>query len=598
MKFRQLNLNPFLRGRSKSKKKNAKKSDHPNQSPKKGDSNSVNHVTEHRDPNNPRQDNVYFAVRETDIVDLDLTQGSSDVIQREDQSQLELSVDIKSQYRLQLDDYYYPIGNEGSDFQEERCHCDVRSGFIRCDHFVIYGDENQYSSGGSLPDRANIDIDPYSNTIRKVRSRIKTNPWLPSPKLSPLSLTSPSEVLSSSDGDSGSEDSPDEKVDDLYCDNEDAFNDKENVREQSESVLTVTNEAGNKPSLQSRLQLQDLNCRWSIISEGDIDLTSPTIEALRESFSNLEHKVSFEYEDKVDSALESDVTAPQSITCLSINDLLDDSLIQSDDTSSLQSSMTSSEDISSVAEMSSSRESSVMTESEIGATTESENGDNYEDLSPLDGDHMSNENAFHVKMCNMDDSIDAGYSSLSRDSRISSDSDSDSYTTEKKLRSIRSTTDISTFFEEEEEEEEDETEEKKNHEKDIDDEGSTTDTYEKFANDLRKCNAPTSRTFSEVRSSLEEKVKQLRLEKMVVEQKIREAQEAEKIRLQEKLRFKQQMSEQRKEVLLQTLNGLKDKLESQSERLEHNYSEVINMQKKYSRKRHPFLFVVPTPVSS
>ncbi|XP_033726877.1 uncharacterized protein LOC117316423 [Pecten maximus] len=594
MKFRQLNLNPFLRGRSKSKKKNAKKSDLPNQSPKKCD--PANHLTERRNPDNRRHENEYVSVRESDIVDLDFTQRSSNVIHQGEENQLELSIDIKSQYRLTLDDYYYPTGNEGGEYQEERCQCDVRSGFIRCDHFVVYEDENQYSSGGSLTDKASIDIDPYSNTIRKVRSRIKTNPWLPSPKLSPLSLTAPTEVLSSSDGDSGSEGNPDDKVDDLYCENDEHF--KENVVEEHENILTITTKPELKDSLQSRLQLQDLNCRWSIISEGDIDLTSPTIEALRESFSNLEHKVSFEYEDNVDSVLESDVTAPQNLTSLSINDLLDDSLIQSDDSSSLQSSMTSSEDISSVAEMSSSRESSVLTESENGVTTESENGDNFDDLSPLDGEPLSNENAFHVKMCNMDDSIDAGYSSLSRDSRVSSDSDSDSYTTEKKLRSIRSRTDISTFFKEDKEVEEEVEEEEKENEKSLDEEGTDTDTYEKFADDLRKCNAPTSRTFSEVRLSLEEKVKQLRLEKMIVEQKIREAQEAEKIRLQEKLRFKQQMSEQRKEVLLQTLNGLKDKLESQSERLEQNYSEVLHMQKKYSSKRHPFLFVVPTPVSS
>ncbi|XP_069105549.1 clumping factor A-like isoform X2 [Argopecten irradians] len=578
MKFRQLNLNPFLRGRSKSKKKNAKKSELPNPSPKKCD--PGNHVTERRIHDKSRQSNEYVSVKESDLVDLDFHHNSSKVIQDEE-SPLELSVDIKSQYRLTLEDYYYPVGNE------EQCHCDIRSGFIRCDHYGVYDDENQYSSGGSLADRASLDIDPYSNTIRKVRSRIKTNPWLPSPKLSPLSLTSPSEALSSSDGDSGSEVNPDEKVDDLYCENEEDFN-TENVSQEDEN-LPVTAKSEVKGSLQGRLQLQDLNCRWSIISEGDIDLTSPTIEALRESFSNLEHKVSFEYEDKVDSVLESDVTAPQNLTCLSINDLLDDNLIHTDDSSSLQSSMNSSEDISSVAEMSTSRESSVLTESETGATTESENGDNFDDLSPLDGE--PNENAFHVKMCNMDDSIDAGYSSLSRDSRMSSDSDSDSYTAEKKLRSIRSTTDISTFFREEDEDEND-------NEKSVSEGDTTAESYEKFADDLRKCNAPTSRTFSEVRLSLEEKVKQLRLEKMIVEQKIREAQEAEKIRLQEKLRFKQQMSEQRKEVLLQTLNGLKDKLESQSERLEQNYSEVLNMQEKYSRKRHPFLFVVPTPVSS
>ncbi|XP_021374916.1 uncharacterized protein LOC110464169 isoform X2 [Mizuhopecten yessoensis] len=595
MKFRQLNLNPFLRGRSKSKKKNAKKSDHPNQSPKKDDIDPVNHGIQCRSPDNSRKDNEHVRVKESDIVDLDFDYSSSKVIQRGGESQLDLSIDIKSQYRLQLDDYYYPIGNEESEFPEERCHYDVRSDFIGCDHFVVDEDGNQYSSGGSLPDRANIDIDPYSNTIRKVRSRIKTNPWLPSPKLSPSSLKAPSEVLSSSEGDSGSEGNPDDKLDDLYCENEDNFNDKENVIEQLESPLTVTTDADVKASVQCRHQQNDLNYRWSIISEGDIDLTSPTIEALRESFSNLEHKVSFEYEDKVDSVLEGDEADPRSLTCLSINDLFDDSLIQSDDSSSLQSSMTSSEDISSVAEMSSSRESSVMTESEAGANTESENGDNFEDLSPLDGDPLSNENAFHVKMCNMDDSIDAGYSSLSRDSRMSSDSDSDSYTTEKKLRTIRSTTDIRTFFEEEEEEDE---EKKDSEEKDLNEERTTTDSYEKFANDLRKCNAPTSRTFSEVRLSLEEKVKQLRLEKIIVEQKIREAQEAEKIRLQEKLRFKQQMSEQRKEVLLQTLNGLKERLENQSERLEQNYSEVLDMQEKYSRRRQPFLFVAPNPVSS
>lgn len=569
MKFRRLSLNPFLRVKSKSKKKNSKKTDISTQPT--GGQDTSGHVTERVDLDLSSLDHDFVQVKESDIVDLDLDNRSLQYLHEENfdkgQGYAELSVDIKSQYRLQLDDYFYPIGDEG-------CHCDTGIDYTSpCDHFLADEDVNHYSSGSSLHDRPPSDFDPYSTTIRKVRSRIKTNPWLPSPKLSPLSLSAPSEALSSSDADSGSEGSPDDRTDD--------FRDKEekDVIEQRKDFSNLTSKPKVKDSLQSGPPIQDVSYRWSIISEGDIDLTSPTIEALPDSFSNLEYKISFEYEDNVDSVLESDVTAPRSLTCLSINDLLDDSLIQSDDSSSLQ---TSSEDISSGAEMSSSRVSNSMTESEAGASTESDNGDSFDDMSPA----YEVGNAFHVKVCSMDDSIDAGYSSLSRDSRMSSDSDSDSYTNEKKLQNVHSNSGgINEGFLEDDE-------------KLIEQARVSADTYEEFADDLRKCNAPTSRTFSEVRLSLEEKVHQLRLEKMVVEQKIREAQEAEKIRLQEKLRFKQQMSEQRKEVLLQTLNSLKDRLESQSERLEQNYSEVLNMQEKYSRRRQPFLFVSPTEVSS
>ena len=96
---------------------------------------------------------------------------------------------------------------------------------------------------------------------------------------------------------------------------------------------------------------------------------------------------------------------------------------------------------------------------------------------------------------------------------------------------------------------------------------------------------PSERTVSDIRSSLQSKVNQLRREKAIVDEKIRQAQEEERLRVQERMRFQKQLTLHRKQMLLRTLADLKSKLEHQSERLQTSYSSVLGMQRAAVRSR-------------
>ncbi|XP_076457132.1 uncharacterized protein LOC143291235 [Babylonia areolata] len=101
---------------------------------------------------------------------------------------------------------------------------------------------------------------------------------------------------------------------------------------------------------------------------------------------------------------------------------------------------------------------------------------------------------------------------------------------------------------------------------------------------LRSCEdmlPGTGRALQEVRDSLEDKVHVLRQGKRLVSRKIREAREEEMVRQQQKLRFQRLLDIHRKRILLETLQELRQKLESQSARLQASYSAVLNLQKRY-----------------
>ena len=87
------------------------------------------------------------------------------------------------------------------------------------------------------------------------------------------------------------------------------------------------------------------------------------------------------------------------------------------------------------------------------------------------------------------------------------------------------------------------------------------------------------RSIEQIKASLEEKVHQLKRDKYIVEEKIREAQEEERIRMKEKLRYQKQITLHRKQLLVRTLSDLRVRLESQCQRLQNSYSAVLQMQK-------------------
>ncbi|ESP03379.1 hypothetical protein LOTGIDRAFT_171465 [Lottia gigantea] len=106
----------------------------------------------------------------------------------------------------------------------------------------------------------------------------------------------------------------------------------------------------------------------------------------------------------------------------------------------------------------------------------------------------------------------------------------------------------------------------------------------------------TGRTLNQIKSSLEEKVDQLRQEKLIVEQKIQEAQEEERIKKHEKLKFQKQLHYHRKQLLIQTLHDLKEKLENQSDRLQKSYSTILNLQSKFSHRQSSFTLMRAGPM--
>ncbi|KAL8563245.1 hypothetical protein ACOMHN_054660 [Nucella lapillus] len=90
----------------------------------------------------------------------------------------------------------------------------------------------------------------------------------------------------------------------------------------------------------------------------------------------------------------------------------------------------------------------------------------------------------------------------------------------------------------------------------------------------------TGRPLHEVKASLESEVEVLRQGRRLVSRKIREAREEEMVRQQQKLRFQRLLDIHRKRILLETLQGLRHRLESQSTRLQTSYSAVLSLQKR------------------
>lgn len=362
------------------------------------------------------------------------------------------------------------------------------------------------------------DIDKVLSSVRKERTRIKTNPWIPPRK----SLHENDLIKLVEEGTS-----PEDFLNVCILAKEGGKTYISSESSQIPDNATVTRR------MKQELSLSELNVnRWSIISEGDvsIDLNSPTIEELNEKFANIDYAIDFKYEENIDNVLDDEITTKQAKR-LSINDLLEDYSEESSDTSN--SSMEISDSTSCTGSDSSEGSSENQLPSEIAV--------------------------FSIHKNRMEESIDAGYSSLSRDSRFPSTSDSDSAG---------------------------------HSESDSEEEGNTTIVVDDYDN-LGACAACNSeRSLPDIRCSLQEKVNQLRAEKIIVEEKIREAQEDDKIRLKETQRFRRHLPVYKKQVLIKTLNSLKERLENQSQRLQKSYSTVLAMQRRFAQRHNPF-FMVP-----
>lgn len=111
-------------------------------------------------------------------------------------------------------------------------------------------------------------------------------------------------------------------------------------------------------------------------------------------------------------------------------------------------------------------------------------------------------------------------------------------------------------------------------------ESGKTDFIGRYDEDPLTASDQLRRKILAIRSSLQDKVTLLKHEKKVVDRKIREAKEEERLRLRQLELFRQQLSQTRKEILLRTLEEVKKQLNQQVLRLQNVYDFVLVEQRQ------------------
>lgn len=453
------------------------------------------------------------------------------------------------------------------------------------DQYTCYNDLSSYQKteeADKKNEAANIssDSEKQFNTVPKTRSRIRTNPWLPSPR------STPSNSSGSSSPTSSVTTSPLSPIHHklrslcikdsctLSTTSSDSFMDTDQSASSPDSAVGDVTEASgvlDRDKWSGRLDLSHLPSfkedgaysytAWDTDASTDL---SPCTENCNcnENIGEPEHNISFEYEEALDDTLEKGSVKRD----ISLQDLLDDDV-----------------------------------QKDVAVQTEFEDYDEDSDWL-IDGssDEGSTDLASGecVKYCCvrdiMQDSTDTGYSSLGRDGQTELDDEfqfikPDQYQQTEPCQAsepdqgkitpiLTSISEIECVCEALPATEEPPVED----DNDIEKERYVTNRYPEET---------SGRTLQEIKTSLEEKVFLLRQEKRIVEQKIKEAQEEEKIRQQEKMRFHRQLNIHRKQILLKTLHDLKAKLECQSERLQDSYSAVLTMQKRFAQRNSPLLLL-------
>lgn len=108
----------------------------------------------------------------------------------------------------------------------------------------------------------------------------------------------------------------------------------------------------------------------------------------------------------------------------------------------------------------------------------------------------------------------------------------------------------------------------------------TFPAFQKAYQETVETKVESKRTISEICGNLEEKVRRLRFERLLVEEKIKEAREEERIRCEQRVRFQKEMIVHRRQILLRTLQQIRFKLEDQGHRLQDAYNATLGMQLK------------------
>ena len=295
--------------------------------------------------------------------------------------------------------------------------------------------------------------------------------------------------------------------------------------------------------------------------------TSPIVETI-EFLKTVQYDIGFDYEERVDELLETS-DFPRDATFMSIKELLEECADKTVDEEANIENEPADQDIDrkhSVEDIN----SACLTErdnSENGYISDSEDviDDNIENLNSL-----SNMDLTCYEDKNMQESIDTGYASVTRDSDSMSSRDD-----------VRSSSDLDLEWDND----------PATHHLTID--------Y-RFTSDNSKplqrprsmsldygCvyNKIMSRSLADIEISLDEKVTRLREEKLYVQHKIQEAIEEDQIRRQQLSFFRSLSPVGRKDMLVKTLNDLKTRLENQSARLQASYDMVLSLQRKFTARR-------------
>lgn len=363
----------------------------------------------------------------------------------------------------------------------------------------------------------------------KPRTRIRTNPWIQVPTTD-LCIYQPT-------------------LDDRYDDSFDETN--INIGHQTEFNVYETLVVRDFPDEHNKSEAKEnfefiskrkrrsadskveTHYRWSIISEGDISIDWEC-HTLEEDWQqgDISYNYHAPYENDLDLVLEQGMSEAD-YTRVSIEDLLQEFVYE---------------------------------------TGCNENMDNDIDIASYeDGSDASSVNSFHITSLHnvngesiMQESLDAGYASLTRDGTLSTD-------------------------------EEDKTEPENAVTQSQSDSGEMTtpegDISAAGKIDFPEVNVSSERTLPEVKQSLQEKINQLRLEKLVMQNKIKEAQEEETARMEQRKILRGKHPADRKLSLFKTLIDLKERLENQTMRIQRSYSTVLTMQKNFSRQKAPVLCV-------
>lgn len=356
----------------------------------------------------------------------------------------------------------------------------------------------------------------------KPRTRIRTNPWIQVPAAELCIYQSES--------------------DDNYIEIQNLENQKGNEVVERLVVCNIPEEdnilAGQENLFISKRQRRsaekniETHYRWSIISEGDvsIDWECQTFDEDWDS-GDLPYTYNAPYENDLDLILEQGMSEAD-YTRVSIEDLLQEIVYDTD------------------------------YHKNTDDDTEMANIEDKSDDSSIISYPMTNANDVTGEGL-MQESLDAGYASLTRDGTLSSDDDE-----RIEMGNMNSNLSCREFSPLEKDD--------KSPEKD-------------FA--IGQETEPHERTLPEVKQSLQEKINQLRLEKLIVQNKIKEAQEEEKARIEQRRLLHGKFPAERKLSLFKTLIDLKERLENQTMRIQRSYSAVLTMRRNFSRQKNPVLCV-------